>query len=123
MATQNMPVRVDDLDGTVLYDEGRTTTIILDGEKVELDLSMKNYDNLKEMLAPYFKAGLGGRQTNGRRTTVAASSTTASQPRTTRRDLTKIREWAARNGYKVSARGRIPYNVMDAYARSHVSAD
>lgn len=128
MSVKQMPVRVDDLDGTVLYDEGRQTTIILDGEKAELDLSMKNYNQLKELLAPYFKAGAGG---SSARRTVAAQKTndnnnggTTSAPSrsTTRNDLTAIREWATRNGYKVSARGRIPYSVMDAYARSHVAA-
>lgn len=118
MATKNMPVRVDDLDGTILYDDGRSVALSFDGQSVELDLSAQNYNALRDMLSPYLKKSGNGR----RRTAPATPAAQAAPQRTTRRDLTAIREWATKNGYKVSARGRIPYSVMDAYARTHVAA-
>lgn len=111
MATRQMAVRVDDLDGTVLHEDGRTVKLSLDDKTVELDLSLKNYNTLTEVLEPYLKAT---GQRNGRRTVAQAPA-----QRTNKEGLKKIREWASKNGYTISARGRIPYSVMDAYAKSH----
>ncbi|MGI9586985.1 MAG: Lsr2 family DNA-binding protein, partial [Dietzia maris] len=34
-------------------------------------------------------------------------------------DTKAIREWARSNGYEVSDRGRIPSDIMDAYAAAN----
>lgn len=34
-------------------------------------------------------------------------------------ELAKIREWANKNGYEVSGRGRIAHSVRDAYSAAH----
>ena len=34
-------------------------------------------------------------------------------------ELARIREWGRDNGFKVSARGRVPQELQDAYAAAH----
>jgi hypothetical protein len=34
-------------------------------------------------------------------------------------DTKAVREWAGKNGYQLSARGRIPGNVIEAYQAAH----
>lgn len=48
--------------------------------------------------------------------TKAARKTTG---KTSSADTKAIREWARENGYDVSDRGRIPADVMDAYAAAN----
>lgn len=124
MSTKQIEVRVDDMDGTVLMDEGQHAKIVLDGEVAELDLTQENYNALRETLAPYFRAAHGtfatAPKSTSRRTVSQAGN--SQNTRTTREGLKAIRDWATKNGYKVSERGRIPYSVMDAYAKTHVSA-
>lgn len=123
MSTKQMEVRVDDITGEVLMDNGQHTKVILDGEVAELDLSPENYNALREVLAPYFRAANGPSSTvKGTTTRRVASASNAPKTRTDREGLKAIREWAVKNGFKVSERGRIPYSVMDAYAKTHISA-
>jgi hypothetical protein len=128
MSTKTVEVRVDDMDGTVLVDKGAHTKIVLDGEVAELDLTEENYNTLRETLAPYFRAAhgnmAGGQKssTSNRRTVAQSGGTSNQKTTTTREGLKAIREWASKNGYKVSERGRIPYSVMDAYAKTHIGA-
>lgn len=51
----------------------------------------------------------GRRSTGGRRRGKAAPTVSSSA----------VREWARENGYSVSDRGRIPQNVVSAYAEAH----
>jgi hypothetical protein len=45
-----------------------------------------------------------------------------STPTAAREDTGQIREWAAANGFTVSARGRIPSEVSEAYRTRSVAA-
>lgn len=36
-----------------------------------------------------------------------------------REQLQDIRKWAAKHGFKIAAKGRIPQPVMEAYERAH----
>ena len=100
---------VDDLDGEATADE--TVEFSLDGVGYEIDLSSKNAAKLRNDLKPWIEAGrrVGGRQ----RPRPAGSG--RGRASTDRQQSAAIRQWARRNGYDLSARGRIPADVIDAF--------
>jgi hypothetical protein len=93
----------DDLDGSPA-DE--TVRFGIDGAEYEIDLSKKNAAAFRRKLARFLdharKAGRGQRRRPAR--------TTASRDRSG-----SIRTWAKQAGVMVSARGRIPANVVEKY--------
>jgi hypothetical protein len=98
---------VDDLDGS---DADESVSFTLDGKALEIDLSAANAERLREILAPYIAAARhGDRQPVRRQQPVSAASAAPHEP------TGPIREWAAANGFEVSARGRISSQIMDAY--------
>jgi hypothetical protein len=109
MAKQVITLLTDDLDGS---EADRTVEFGLDGATYTIDLSQKNAGKLRKALDPYVNAGtrvgrggIDGRRRGGR-----------SGPTRSDRDQNKnIREWAAKKGYDVSDRGRIPASVVEAY--------
>jgi hypothetical protein len=110
MAKQIITVLTDDLDGG---DADRTIEFGLDGVNYTIDLSEKNAGKLRKALDPYLtvasRAGRAGG--NGR---IASRGATA--PSRTNRDQNQaIREWATKNGYEVSERGRIPASIVEAF--------
>ena len=94
---------VDDLDGSTA---DRTVLFMWDGTSYEIELSKRNAVAFEKAMKPYVDAA---RRTRGTRSRRGGSS------RGGKRDLTAIREWAAKNGFDVSARGRIASNVIEAY--------
>jgi hypothetical protein len=110
MAKQTITVLTDDLDGG---DADRTIEFGLDGVNYTIDLSEKNAGKLRKALDPYltvaFKVGRAG--PNGR-----IGSRSAAAPSRSNRDQNQaIREWATKNGYEVSERGRIPSTIVEAF--------
>lgn len=94
-------VFTDDLDGS---HGARTVTFSVDGKPYEIDISPANISKLHDALAPFVAA--------------ARKPATLSKPvqRKGRSDeLRQIREWASKNGFEVSPRGRIPAEVIEAY--------
>ena len=112
MAKQVITVLTDDLDGG---DADRTIEFGLDGVNYTIDLSEKNAGKLRKVLDPYLDAGtrLGRTGGSGRITSRATGPA-----RSSRDQNQAIREWAAKNGYEVSQRGRIPSTVADAFHSS-----
>jgi hypothetical protein len=108
MAQKVMVSLVDDLDGGTA-DE--TVGFGLDGKSYEIDLSNANAGKLRDALAEFVAAarrpGAGGR---GRRGSASASGSSAD-----REQNQAIRDWAREQGMKVSDRGRIPADVVQAY--------
>jgi len=103
---------VDDIDGTPIESgSGSTVSFALDGATYEIDLADGNAERLRAALAPYIKAGrrVGGRRTAGRG---SGSSAPASE-------ATAMREWARSRGMKVSERGRVGADVVEAYRAAH----
>jgi hypothetical protein len=102
---------VDDLDGD-RADE--TVEFGLDGKSYEIDLSNENANKLRDALASYVAAARrpGGRRRSGGTQNVAAANRRASVDREQNQ---AIRDWARKRGMKVSDRGRIPADVLDAY--------
>ncbi|GIE97166.1 histone-like nucleoid-structuring protein Lsr2 [Paractinoplanes rishiriensis] len=110
MAKQVITVLTDDLDGG---DADRTIEFGLDGINYSIDLSDKNAGKLRKSLEPYLTAAsrVGRAGANGRN-----GSRTAAAPSRTNRDQNQaIREWATKNGYEVSERGRIPASIAEAF--------
>jgi hypothetical protein len=101
---------VDDIDATPIAEgAGGTVSFAFEGKTYEIDLTDKNTDKLRKALAPFIDAG---RPVSGS-TAPARSSRRRSGGNA---DLAAVRSWAKSNGFQVSERGRVPKNVMDAYA-------
>jgi uncharacterized protein YggL (DUF469 family) len=106
---------IDDLDGDKA-DE--TVEFGLDGKSYEIDLSTGNADKLRDALASYVAAARrpGGRRRSGGGAAAAAVATAAARrPSVDREQNQAIRDWARKRGMKVSDRGRIPADVLEAY--------
>ncbi len=99
----------DDLDNT---EAAETIVFGLDSVSYEIDLSDSNAAKLRDLLAPYVAAA---RRVGGRRRTGSAGG----RKRGAGSPATEIRAWAGENGYQVSARGRVPAEVREAYERAH----
>ncbi|GAA4686962.1 Lsr2 family protein [Pseudonocardia yuanmonensis] len=112
MAKQTTVTLIDDLDGSEADEQ---VEFSVDGKSYEIDLSAKNSEKLREALAPYIAAARRG---SGRRAS-GGSSAPASRPVSDRQQNQAIREWAAAQGMKISERGRIPSNVLEAYHAAH----
>ncbi|MFI7598862.1 Lsr2 family protein [Actinoplanes sp. NPDC049681] len=108
MARQIIQKLIDDLDGG---EASETISFAVDGWNYTIDLSEKNASALRGALAPFVDAGTSvGRGSGTWRPGLGAGAQRAS-----RADNQAIRAWAAENGYELSARGRIPTSVVDAF--------
>ncbi|WP_195165883.1 Lsr2 dimerization domain-containing protein [Mycobacteroides abscessus] len=111
MAKKVTVTLVDDVDGEASADE--TVEFGIDGVSYEIDLSSKNAEKLRNQLSVWVDHA---RRVSGRRRSRGGSSA----PRRSRASIDReqsaaIREWARKNGHNVSARGRIPAEVVDAF--------
>jgi hypothetical protein len=109
MAKKVTVTLVDDFDGDGPADE--TVEFSIDGVSYEIDLSAKNAKKLRDDLKQWTEAG---RRVGGRRRGRSGGS---GRGRATidREQSAAIREWARRSGHKVSTRGRIPAEIIDAF--------
>src|ERR1700755_1361644 len=115
MAKQVITLLTDDLDGG---EADRTVEFGLDGVNYTIDLSEKNAGKLRKALDPYLSVATRvGRSGLDPRT--ARRTTGVSTGRATRDQNQAIREWAGKNGYEVSERGRIPSSIVEAYHSKH----
>ena len=99
----------DDLDETDLGETANTLSFAFDGKDYSIDLSDENAESFRQAIAPYIEAG---RRVTGTRTKTARARSGGSNTKA-------VREWARANGYDVSDRGRIPADIMDAYATAN----
>lgn len=114
MAKKVTVTLVDDLDLESTASE--TVEFSLDGVTYEIDLSEENAAALREGMAAWIASARrsGGRRKTGGRP-VAGARTGASH----REETAAIRAWARDNGFTVSARGRIPTEVLEAYQKAN----
>lgn len=118
MATQTTVTLIDDIDGS---EAAETVEFALDGASYEIDLNEKNAKKLRDAVATFVAQGrhvstggaVGARRTGVRRGTKAA------QVRNSREQLQAIREWARKQGYEVSDRGRIAAWITEAFDEAH----
>lgn len=101
---------VDDLTGDAA-DE--TIEFGLDGRSYEIDLTNDNAKKLRDVLADYVAAARRASAPARRRG--GSSNSAARRPSVDREQNQAIREWARKRGMKVSDRGRIPAEVLEAY--------
>jgi nucleoid-associated protein Lsr2 len=111
VAKQTTVILVDDLDGSEAAEQ---VEFGVDGRSYQIDLSAANSAKLRDALAPFVSAA---RRAGGRR--AAAAPTAPARPAADRVQNQAIREWAVAQGMKISERGRIPSNVLEAYRNSH----
>lgn len=105
MAQKQITVYIDDLTGKPLADGAAETVLFgLDGVQYELDTDARSAQRLRTVLSRYVAAG---RRSSPGRTTGARRTRTA--------DPATVRRWAAANGVHVSARGRIPAQVLSQF--------
>lgn len=101
MSRREIVVLTDDLDGTDV--DVQTVAFAFNGVSYRIDLSPANHTRLATALAPFIAAARRQQSPTPR---AAAGS----------RDLNRrVRDWAQTNGLQVSARGRVPASVTEAY--------
>lgn len=110
MARQINIELVDDLDGTVLGEEGQTIHFAVNGVEYSIDLSRENADAFFEALDPFIKNA--EKVTGAARRTAKGKTDKANSARA-------VREWARENGYEISDRGRIPSEILAAFTEAH----
>lgn len=113
MARRIVHQLVDDIDGTLLeVGEGETVHFALNGTAYEIDLTVAHAEELRAALAPYISAG--------RRASAAGARAASPRRRAPRNSETsEIREWAKSQGLKVSERGRVAADIVEAYRAAH----
>lgn len=109
MAQKVTVALIDDVDGKKA-DE--TVRFGLDGKHYEIDLSSRNAQRLRDALGDYLTVA---RRAGGRHS--ASSQKSTSRPVVDREHNQAIRDWARKRGMKVSERGRIPTEVVEAFHR------
>ncbi|SHG70332.1 histone-like nucleoid-structuring protein Lsr2 [Streptoalloteichus hindustanus] len=106
---------VDDLDGTRAEE---TVEFALDGVGYQIDLSATNAGKLRDALATFVASARrsgGGRKRGG-----TAPARKGGRPASADREQNQaIREWARKRGMKVSERGRISTEVLNAYHQAN----
>lgn len=105
MAKTTTVTITDDIDGT---SNAAAYEFTYDGVTYRIDLAKKNKTALDKALKPYLEAAT---KVSGRRRSTRSRRPASRQTQ----DLAAIRDWASKNGYEVSGRGRIAQSVVDAY--------
>jgi hypothetical protein len=107
MAQQTTVILTDDLDGGKAVE---TVSFGLDGRVYEIDLSKKNATALRKALGEF--------TSSARRVRSGKPAATKAVRNSSRVDAKAVREWATQNGLQVSARGRVPSDIVDKYQAS-----
>lgn len=111
MAKKTQVVLISDISGVEIPNgEGETIEFAYRGVSYAIDVTAKEAAAFDKALAAYLDSAqrVGGR----------AKSTATSGARRDPSQTAAIREWAKKNGHKVSDRGRISADVVAAYEAS-----
>ncbi|WP_425005748.1 histone-like nucleoid-structuring protein Lsr2 [Mycolicibacterium sp. S3B2] len=114
---------VDDFDDKPI-DDGLAETIDFtwEGTSYTIDLRPTNADKFRKDVEKWVAAAT---KVTGRRGRPKGSGSGGARPGTgsgrSSEELANIREWAEKNGYEVSPRGRIKSEILDAYDEAHKS--
>ena len=117
MARTTRVVHTCDLHGDET--EATTTVLVTSGNKrIELDLCQAHVDALvgagRRPASPPRASRRRGQNGTGNAATKRPTKARQSGPSTA-----AVREWANQNGHSVSARGRVPADVVAAYSEAH----
>ncbi|EIU07042.1 protein lsr2 [Mycobacteroides abscessus 5S-0422] len=110
MAKMVTVMLVDDVDGEAAADE--SVEFAIDGITYEIDLSSKNAEKLRKQLSAWVEHA---RKVSGRRPGRGSLGSSRKRASVDREQGAAIREWATKNGYAISSRGRIPAEIIDAF--------
>lgn len=102
---------VDDLDGTLITerDKGKLRFSV-DDVSYEIDLTNENFERFKAAVEPFTKVAR----------VVTESPLPAFASRSQGRAYRNaMRNWLRDQGHQLSARGRIPAELVDLYVKSH----
>ena len=103
MARREVTQYYDDLDGSPLSEsDHQAVHFSFNGTEYVLDLSKENVQRFHEVLMPF----------------IAAAREVPADPRT-RVSASQIRAWARKKGMNVAQRGKIPFEVIEAYRRAN----
>ncbi|MFJ1767949.1 Lsr2 family protein [Amycolatopsis sp. NPDC088138] len=108
MAQKVIVELLDDLDGSPAR---HTIPFSLDGVSYEIDLSDDNATALRGELARFIAVS---RRSGGRKIRITATQPTSTSS-AVREQSRAIRFWASKNGYDIFTRGRLPFEIINAY--------
>lgn len=125
-ATKRIPVAeifirqlIDDLDGKPIdAGLGHEVTFSYQGADYRIDLRPTNVDKIEAVFAPYIKVAEKVSSAGKARTKTSTATKTSGSGRSVDQ-LKAIRDWADKNGFDVSPRGRIKADVIDAFDAAH----
>ncbi|MGP6175629.1 histone-like nucleoid-structuring protein Lsr2 [Corynebacterium sp. A21] len=113
MARREITQYFDDLDDAPLEEtELRVVQFSYEGTDYILDLSEANAERFRELVSPYI-------QVARKVTPDRANRGAEALPPATRGNSRAIRRWALDQGMKVANRGKIPFEIIEAYNRAH----
>ncbi|MGI8416229.1 MAG: histone-like nucleoid-structuring protein Lsr2 [Nakamurella sp.] len=113
MATQTIVTYVSDLSGDIIDDGGGSVEFSINGAEYTIDLTAKEVDKLNKALETYVD---NATRLGGRRKVRISSSSGGGRGK---EQLQAIRDWARKNGYEVSDRGRIAAEIQEAFDAAH----
>jgi hypothetical protein len=103
---------VDDLDGSIAQE---TVEFGLDGVAYQIDLSSVNAEKIRGMLSDF----VANARRSGLRKRSGVAPQKARSAAVDREQNQAIREWARKRGLRVSERGRISAEVLEAYHQAN----
>lgn len=110
---------IDDLDGKPIDTGlGHEVTFSYQGTDYRIDLRPTNADKIEAAFAPYIDVAEKVSSAGKTRTKTSAAVKASGSGRSVEQ-LKAIREWAGKNGFDVSPRGRIKADVIDAFDVAH----
>lgn len=113
MARREITQYFDDLDDTPLEETDlRVVQFSYEGTDYILDLSEENAEKFRELVTPFIQVA---RKVTPDRMNRGAEPLTFA----TRGNSRAIRRWALDQGLKVANRGKIPFEIIEAYNKAH----
>ncbi len=110
MSRRTIDILIDDLDQQPIPDgEGQTISFAFAGTAYEIDLGDENVKAFEQAMAPYIAAA--------RRADLQPQVQDVLEELKSPRARARVRAWATANGLEVASRGRIPDDVVVAYAK------
>ncbi|WP_024803151.1 Lsr2 family protein [Nocardia sp. BMG51109] len=119
MAKKTIVETFDDLNGERIDSDivpNPTIRFAVDGVEYEIELGAENRDKFYTAFEPYVKAA---RKVGGRRPRRVGATNGNGSASVDKAEVIKIRDWAQATGRKVSTRGRLPKELVDAYRQAN----
>lgn len=113
-------ILIDDLDPNLTATVHREFTI--GDDHYEIDLADKNAAAFDKDLKKWIDAARKVKAPTGRGRSRPAAGGNRGRPSIDREQSSAIREWALKNGHKVSDRGRIAADVVEEFEKAHAPA-